>query len=69
MQSIQELQNKVNSLEKENQYLKSLLTSAGIPYKSFSNTENDSLYDPDQGARIIHKEITTDDANRFFGMF
>lgn len=69
MQSIQELQNKVNSLEKENQYLKSLLTSAGIPYESFSNTENDSLYDPDQGARIIRKEITTDDANRFFSMF
>lgn len=69
MQNIQELQKKIEFLKKENQYLKSLLNSAGIHYEAFPNMENKDLYDPDQGARIIHREITTDDANRFFSMF
>lgn len=48
MQNIQELQNQIEFLKKENQYLKSLLNSAGIHYEAFPNMENNDLYDPDQ---------------------
>ena len=55
MPDISELQSKIDSLEKENHYLKDLLNQAGIPYK---------LRIPD-----IKKEITAEDANLFFRMF
>lgn len=69
MDSTQELQNKIAYLEKENQYLKSLLDNAGISYDIPLSVEKQSIFDPDQGARILPKEITAEDANAFFSMF
>ncbi|MCM1467307.1 MAG: DEAD/DEAH box helicase family protein [Alistipes sp.] len=69
MENIHELHNKIEVLEKENQYLRSLLDNAGIVYKTFVDKEKQEAYDPDQGARIIPKDITADDANKFFSMF
>ena len=69
MNNIQQLQNRIEYLEKENQYLKTLLDKAGIPYEVLGHMEKKELYDPNQGTRIIHKEITADDANIFFSMF
>ena len=63
------LQDKMKCLEKENQYLKSLLDQAGISYHASDEMENMDLFDPDQGARIIPREITDHDANLFFSMF
>lgn len=51
------LQDKMKCLEKENQYLKSLLDQAGISYYASDEIENRDLFDPDQGARIIPREI------------
>lgn len=58
MNNIQELQNRIEYLEKENQYLKSLLDKASISYEISLKAEKQDLFDPDQGARIIPKEIT-----------
>ena len=69
MNDIQTLQNIIASLEKENQYLKSLLDNAGISYEKSVSIEVKDLFDPNQGARIIPKDITEDDANLFFKMF
>lgn len=69
MNNLQELQTKIKYLEEENNYLKSLLNHAGISYDTPINRRNTELFDPNQGARIIHKEITDKDANLFFGMF
>ena len=60
-------------LEKENQYLKSLLDKADIPYAhyeyfDYSPTESPE-YDVDQNSRINVYEINTDVANKFFSMF
>ncbi len=63
------LQNKIICLEKENQYLKSLLDGAGISYHVPAIMKNGDLPDPDQGARIISRKITDHDANLFFSMF
>ena len=76
------LQDKVKCLEKENEYLKSLLDQAGISYSkeklrqceifkenAFDEIKNRDLFDSNQGARIIPREITEHDANLFFGMF
>ena len=63
------LQDKMKCLEKENQYLKSLLDRAGISYYASDEMKNRDLFDPDQGKRIIPREITDHDANLFFGMF
>lgn len=76
------LQNKIKCLEKENQYLKSLLDQAGIFYSkeklqqcetfkknTCDEMKNEDLFDSDQGARILSREITDHDANLFFGMF
>lgn len=63
------LQDKIKCLEKENQYLKSLLDQAGISYHASDKMKNMNLFDPDQGARIIPREITDHDANLFFSMF
>lgn len=63
------LQNKIICLEKENQYLKSLLDGAGISYHVSAIMKNGDLPDPDQGARIISRKITDHDANLFFSMF
>lgn len=66
---VSELEKRIRCLEKENQYLKHLLTDAGIPY---SEKETDDIvheYDPDQGSRIIPRDITGTDAKVFFSMF
>ena len=69
MKSIAELEKRIQCLEKENQYLKRRLMDAGIPY-SVKNTDCDSdVYDPDQGARILPRNITETDAKVFFSMF
>jgi len=69
MENTQELKNRIEYLEKENQYLKSLLDNAGISYDIPLSVEKQSIFDPDQGARILPKEITAEDANAFFSMF
>ena len=55
MDKLQELKERVEFLEKENEYLKSLLDKAGITYASTDHKPID-LYEPDQGARIIHRD-------------
>lgn len=69
MKSIAELEERIQSLEKENRRLKNLLADAGIPY--FDNEVNDgsNQFDPNQGARIIPRDITETDAKMFFSMF
>lgn len=69
MKTTQELQNEILFLQKENKYLKSLLEQAGISYEADADQEREGVYDPNQGARIVHREITPQDANLFFGMF
>lgn len=69
MKNIQDLQKRIEYLEKENKYLKSLLDNAQIPYDTCLNSINENLFESDQGARIIHRDITSDDANMFFSMF
>lgn len=69
MENIQDLQKRIEYLEKENEYLKALLDNAKVPYDMSLNTINEDLFVPDQGARIIHRDITSDDANMFFSMF
>lgn len=69
MKFTEELESRIKSLEQENQYLKTLLKEAGSPYAYGDVIKNDSRYDADQGARIIHREITEIDANFFFSMF
>ncbi len=69
MKSTEELASRIRFLEQENQYLKTLLKEAGIPYTCGDAIKNDSIHNADQGARIIHREITDADANLFFGMF
>ena len=69
MKNIQDLQKRIEYLEKENKYLKSLLDNAQIPYDMCLNSINENLFESDQGARIIHRDITSDDANMFFSMF
>lgn len=41
------LQDKMKCLEKENQYLKSLLDRAGISYHASDEMKNRDLFDPD----------------------
>ena len=68
MDKLQVLKDRVEFLEKENEYLKSLLDKAEISYEGIGHALVD-LYEPDQGARIIHRDITSEDANKFFSMF
>lgn len=69
MRSAEELEKRIQYLEQENQYLKQLLSDTGISY--FEKEINDIVYeyDPNQGARIIPREITETDAKVFFSMF
>ena len=69
MKSIAELEERIQCLEKENQYLKNLLTNAGISYSVKAMDDGDNEYDPNQGARIISRDITETDAKVFFSMF
>lgn len=68
---MQHMLERINHLEKENRYLKDLLNRAGISYEQ-TPTENqtqEDAFDPNQGARIRHVEITEELANRFFSRF
>ena len=60
-------------LEKENQYLKSLLDKADIPYAHYEYFDNNPTespeYDFDQCSRINTYEINKEVANKFFSMF
>ena len=68
MRSIAELEKRIYYLEKENQYLKKLLVDAGISC-SEKEIDGSNEYDPDQGSRIIPRNITETDAKVFFSMF
>lgn len=63
------LQKRIEKLEKENRYLKGLLDEVGISYEKFDFEKCKEPYDENQGARIIHRDITPEDANLFFSMF
>ena len=69
MKSIAELEKRIYCLERENQYLKHLLADAGISYSEKEIDYGCNEYDPDQGARIIPRDITETDAKVFFSMF
>ena len=69
MQKAEELQKRIDFLEKENNYLKCLLDNAGIAYSCQNNEADGNLYDENQGTRILQKSVTEEDANRFFSMF
>ncbi len=69
MKSIMELEKRIQFLEKENRYLKHLLADAGIPYSGKNIDGSGVEYDPDQGARILPRNITETDAKMFFSMF
>lgn len=69
MSSTEELEKRIQYLEQENQYLKQLLSVAGISYSKKEIIENVYEYDPNQGARTIPREITETDAKVFFSMF
>ena len=69
MKSITELEKRIQHLEKENQYLRNLLMDEGIPYSANEINDCNNVYDPNQGERIIPKDITETDAKMFFRMF
>lgn len=50
------LQDKIKSLEKENQYLKSLLDQAGISYHVPAETKSMDLFEPDQALDLFSEE-------------
>lgn len=69
MKSIAELEKRIQCLELENQHLKKLLADAGISYSEKEIDSDGNEYDPDQGSRIIPRDITETDAKVFFSMF
>ncbi len=69
MKSTADLEKRIQYLEEENQYLKHLLSDAGISYSEKEIAGISNEYDPDQGARIISRDITENDAKVFFSMF
>jgi len=66
--SIQKLKYKIQALEKENRYLKDLLTQAGITYEILPDI-NTSLFDLRSAPNIVETTITAEKANLFFSMF
>lgn len=66
MRRMAELEKRIHCLEKENQYLKNLLAGAGISYSEKEIYSDGNEYDPDQGSRIIPRDITETDAKVFF---
>ena len=72
MSEINEPQDKIFELEKENEYLKSLLEHAGIPYNrnvSEQKVMPANTFDANQGNRIIPVQITPNHARIFFSYF
>lgn len=71
---IQELQQKVYSLESRVEYLQSILTEAMIPYDYEMNQTNETVLCTDsteenQGVRIIPEVITQNHAKYFYSIF
>lgn len=70
IENISLLQKKLNDLQLENQVLKSILDQAGIPYmqqlRLLKEPEKVEAYNPDQGKRIIHPTVITEDMANFF---
>lgn len=69
---MEELQLKIQSLEKENRLLKERLDEACISYADIALPSSDNaaeIYDPNQGARIKRFEVTDKIASDFFMMF
>lgn len=72
MLEINELQDRIFELEKENEYLKSLLEHAGIPYNRNVSEQKvlpANTFDANQGNRIIPVQITPNHARIFFSYF
>lgn len=74
IENISRLQKQLNDLQLENQILKNILDRAGLSYHkellAFRQNDGKEAFDPEQGKRIIHPQIITENmANRFFGMF
>ena len=74
IENISKLQKQLNDLQLENQILKNILDKAGLSYRKelsvFRQSDSKETYDPEQGKRIIHPQIITENmANQFFGMF
>ena len=71
--STEYLRDLFRKLEKENQYLKSLLDKADIPYAHNEHFDIDPTetaeYDVDQSSRISDYELNRETANKFFSMF
>ena len=71
--STEYLRDLFRKLEKENQYLKSLLDKAEIPYAHNEHFDVDPTetaeYDVDQSSRISEYELNRETANKFFSMF
>lgn len=67
---INQLEEKISVLQKENARLKALLDKAGIDYSlDEQKYYKKEMYDPNQGDRIIPVEITHNHARRFFSYF
>ena len=74
IENVSLLQKQLNDLQLENQLLKNILDRSGISYvqelKRMRAPEETSEYDLNQGARIIHPSVITDDmANLFYSRF
>lgn len=69
---IEVLKAQLKELEKENDYLKTLLRDAGIDYApafQSEGAENIAAFVPNQGSRIVPVEITRNHARQFFSYF
>lgn len=74
IENVSLLQKQLNDLQLENQLLKNILDRSGIPYvqelKRMRAPEETSEYASNQGARIVHPSVITDDmANLFYSRF
>ena len=74
IENISQLQKQLNDLQLENQILKNILDRAGLSYhielSAYRQSDNKETYDPEQGKRIIHPQVITENmANQFFYMF
>jgi hypothetical protein len=70
---IQELQQKVYSLESRVEYLQGILMDAKIPYENEIEQSEDTVHidstEENQGARIVPEVITQNHAKYFYSMF
>ena len=65
-----EMLRRIEELEKENKYLKSLLNHAGIPYTQISAVQKaNTNFVSNQSERIIPIEVNYNNAQKFFSYF